>query len=121
MQKNLSRHSLLNVNIQPGFIDIIVTEGKKLLLCNSFEYKSPEDALYYILFVCEQLNLEPQEIQTAVFGEIENQSAVYHLLQKYLKNIYTGEPPSSLKFTYGFEKLPSHFYFAAFSQLLCES
>ena len=45
------------VHFNPGHFEIIVIQNQKLLLFNSFEYKTPEDFIYYLLFTAEQLNM----------------------------------------------------------------
>jgi hypothetical protein len=111
---------VMYMHFRSGWIDLIVTEGKKLVLCNSFNYKSTEDAVYYILLVCEQLGLNPPSLDLVIIGEIEKESAIMLLLQKYIANIQYGERLKTAQFSYGFDKLPSHFYHSVFSHALCE-
>ena len=111
------RKQKLHLNFNTGLLDVVVSEGKNLLLCNTFQYKSDEDALYYALLVCEQLNVEDPKV--AISGRIEKQSGVSTLLSNHFSNVIFAEPP--VDFAYGFEKLNKHLYNTAFSHLLCES
>jgi hypothetical protein len=45
------------VHINTGHFEIIVGTKTNLF---TFDYKTPEDFLYYILFTAEQLNLNPK-------------------------------------------------------------
>jgi hypothetical protein len=108
------------VHFRNSWVDILVTEDKKLILANSFNYKSIEDAVYYILSVFEQLGLNPHSIGLTIMGEIEKESAISQLLCKYLANISYSSRLQAAQFSYGFDKLPSHFYHSVFSHALCE-
>jgi len=107
----------LSVHFHSGFMDVFVTEGRKLLLCNTFTYKANEDALYYLLFVCEQLSVNTEKIQLTIYGELEKGGALNHLLGQHIRNISFSQRPKTTEFTYGFDSIPEHFYFSVFSSI----
>jgi hypothetical protein len=80
-----------------------------------------EDAVYYVLLVCEQLSLNPQSVEVEMMGEIEKESAISNLMQNYISRIHFSERIKTLQFSYGFDTIPSHFYYSVFSHALCES
>ena len=82
---NFSEKIFLNIN--DGFIDILLFKHKKLEFYNSFEYNSNEDILYYILFCLNQLDLNPDKIHVSCTGNISLDSKVYELLYSYIRNI----------------------------------
>ena len=82
---NFSEKIFLNIN--DGFIDILLFKHKKLEFYNSFEYNSNEDILYYILFCLNQLDLNPDKIHVSCTGNISLDSKVYELLYTYIRNI----------------------------------
>ena len=84
--KNNSEKKMF-VHINSGHFEIIVVQNQKLLLFNSFEYSTPEDFLYYILFTAEQLSLNPEEFPLELIGEIDTESDYYQLAYKYIRNI----------------------------------
>jgi hypothetical protein len=47
-------------SFQSRSFEIIVIQNQQLLLFNSFEYLTPEDFIYYVLFTAEQLNINPE-------------------------------------------------------------
>jgi hypothetical protein len=118
---NKMNGKLLVVNIRQDYIDIIVTEGKQLKLINSFNYKTTEDILYYVLFVCDRLQLNPESTQTYLMGQIEKESAAFHMLYKYIKELTFASHPGTFEFSYLFGEIPAHYYFNLFSLPLCES
>jgi len=75
------------VHIQPGHFELVVTHGQKLLLFNSFEYASPEDFLYYLLFTMEQLNLNPETASVWLLGTITAESPLYAMAYTYIRNL----------------------------------
>ena len=75
------------VHINTGHFEIIVVQNQKLLLFNSFDYNTPEDFLYYILFTAEQLNLNPENIALELIGNIDTESDYYKIAYKYIRNV----------------------------------
>ena len=60
----------MNVNANNKFIDILVTKSKDLHLYNTFNCESSNDLLYFILYVYEQLKLNPEEIELTIDGQV---------------------------------------------------
>lgn len=108
------------VHVQLTHFEIIVVEGGKLLLYNTFRYQTIEDFMYYLLFVCEQLQLNPETLDLVLNGEIEKNSALYSILYKYIRNIHFGSRNENYEYSYGFDNISPHFYYSLLSQHLCE-
>jgi len=68
-------------------IALAVINQKKVLLYNQFQYHTKEDFLYYILFVYEQLHLNPEEHKLKLFGKIEEDSNLFEICYKYIKKV----------------------------------
>ena len=75
------------VNINSGHFEIVVIQNQKLLLFNSFDYQTPEDFLYYLLFTAEQLNMNPENFKLELLGSIVEEDDFYQLAYKYIRNI----------------------------------
>ena len=75
------------VHFNPGHFEIIVIQNQKLLLFNSFEYKTPEDFIYYLLFAAEQLNMNPESFQLELLGAISEEDDFYKIAFKYIGNV----------------------------------
>ncbi|HMT27750.1 MAG TPA: DUF3822 family protein, partial [Bacteroidia bacterium] len=89
-----SEFEMMTVNAHQHFIEIIVTRGKEILLYNSYYFESPEELVYYILFACEQLHLNPENIDVQFAGEISLTDSAYMLARKYIRNTQMAERPS---------------------------
>ncbi|MBK9671350.1 MAG: DUF3822 family protein [Bacteroidetes bacterium] len=116
--KNSASKTLV-IHLQQNHFELLVMEDKKLLFANIFAFQTAEDFLYYTLFVCEQLKLNPESMEFRINGEVEKNSAIILLLSKYVRNIKFGKRPEMFEYSYVFDSVPSHFYFNLFSQVLC--
>jgi len=75
------------VNFNPEHFEIIVVQNQKLLLFNSFEYNTPEDFIYYLLFTAEQSNLNPEIFPLELLGTIQKNDPFYAIAYKYIRNV----------------------------------
>ena len=75
------------VYVCEGHFEIVVIQNQQLQLFNSFDYKTPEDFIYYILFTAEQLQLNPEHFKLEVLGAIHEEDDYYKIAFKYVRNI----------------------------------
>lgn len=78
---------IIYVNINKSYLNIIVFKGKKLYYSNTFNYKSKDDILYFLLFVMEQNKLVNDKTKIKLIGEKEDINQHYTYLSKFVKNI----------------------------------
>lgn len=114
VNKNSSGRKVL-AHIQQNRFDLIITEGGILLLANTYRYQSAEDVVYFLLFACEQLKLNPEQLPLEITGEIEPASVVALLIKKYVRNVTFGKRPVEARFATGFGQLPSHYHYNLFA------
>ena len=84
--KNIDEKQVF-IHIQESHFEIVVAHNQKLLLYNSFEYNTPEDFLYYLLFTLEQLSLNPETVKVILLGKIAKTNPCYTLAYTYIRNI----------------------------------
>ena len=77
----------LFVHVSESHFEIIVLQNQKLHLHNSFDHKTPEDFIYYILFTAEQLQLNPENFKLKLLGNITEDDAFYKIAFRYIRNI----------------------------------
>lgn len=87
------------IHLQETHFEIIVSNNLKLLLHNSFEYKTPEDFVYYLLFTLEQLQLNPETVSVFLLGKISENHPCFEIAYRYVRNI-TLLPTSNLEMQY---------------------
>ena len=75
------------INITDHIFDFITVKNGELIICNSYEFTTAEDFIYYILFCLEQLKLNPDTIDLYIFGSIEKEEDTYKILYNYIRNI----------------------------------
>lgn len=103
-----------------GYYDLVVFKGDKLLLCNTFNYETKEDFIYYLLFTAEQLKLDPTEFQLNLLGDITRSSPLFEITYTYIKNVDILNPQFDLQIS---EDVPEGFQREAFlllKSLKCE-
>ena len=103
------------VHVGASHVEFVFIEGKNLLFYNTFNYHTAEDFIYYLLFVFEQLQLNPEKTEVNLVGEIEKSSAIYALIQKYIRNIKFAERIDTADYSYQLQTLPKHYYFTLFN------
>ncbi|WP_445458020.1 DUF3822 family protein [Flavobacterium sp. HNIBRBA15423] len=74
------------VHIQKGHFEIVIVKNQQLLLFNSFEYATPEDFIYYILFTYEQLQLSPEIVVAHLFGQVDETDDYFKIAYKFIRN-----------------------------------
>lgn len=75
------------VNVREEVLDIVVVQDKALQLVNSFSLKSIEDAIYFILNIFEQLELDVATFpMVLIFADNINDDLV-DILKKYVVHV----------------------------------
>ena len=105
--------------VKESKIEIIVLQKEKLFFQNTFSWISENDVLYFVLFLYEQLELEPEEAELYIFGKVDQGDKIYSLLYDYIRNIKFGEISKNLSFSKELSSINDHQHFGLFSQLLC--
>ncbi|WP_291129693.1 DUF3822 family protein [Flavobacterium sp. UBA7682] len=75
------------VHVSDSHFEIVIVQNQKLQLFNTFDYKTAEDFIYYILFTAEQLHLNPEHFKLELLGKITEGDALYTIAYKYVRNI----------------------------------
>lgn len=94
-----STHTKLYVTLDSyQSFDIIAANNGQLLLLNTFEYTTKEDFIYYILFVVEQLQLDPEIIHLEFIGNIKEDDDLFQIAYKYIRFVTIYKPDYNYKF-----------------------
>ena len=97
-EKNKDKKTVY-LNIENDSFDIAVFNEGKLILFNSFDYITPEDFIYYVLFTFEQLQLNPEQVETFFTGKITEQDALYKLAYTYIRHVAIAKTDYKFQFT----------------------
>jgi hypothetical protein len=114
--KNINDKAYLHIN--NNALNICVFRKEKLIFNNSFNFYTNEDLLYFTLFVFEQLKLDPEKVETRIYGDIKNGDTSHQMLYEYIRNIKFGSRPNHLNFSSEFNKIEGHQFYSLFSQTI---
>ncbi len=67
--------------------DLIVFSKGKLLLCNSYNYETAQDFIYYLIFTAEQLQFNPETFLLQFLGDIRTDSDCYKIATTYIRHV----------------------------------
>ena len=107
-EKNASGNKMF-IHVNSTHFEIIVTKKGTLALYNTFEHHTVEDFIYYVLFTAEQLDLNPEDIETVLLGAITKDDALYNILYKYVRHINFGRRKDNFAVTEDIKNNHSHF------------
>lgn len=111
---NAAEEHRVFVNIRNQVAQIAVFERQNLLFYNAFTFSASPDLLYYILMVYDQFRLDPREIPLTVGGNLLEDSELYRLLYRFIRDIRFAELPGYYQLPNRAETLPGHCYFDLF-------
>jgi hypothetical protein len=118
--KNMAGRKVF-LNLREGQFDLLVFEGKQLKYCNAFHFLTTEDIAYYVIFVFEQLNMNPEETGLALLGNVDKFSPVFDLLFRYIRNVEFVSRNDGIAYSYLFNDVPGHFYYTLLNSSSCGS
>lgn len=105
----------VHAHIRQGQFDLIVSDNGKLLLANVYAYHTPEDFIYFLLFAAEQLKLNPEKFNLEISGEVEADSAIGIIANKYIRNVKFADRPAGVRFSEGFNQFPPQYHYNLFA------
>ena len=100
-------------------IEILVMKEDKLYLHNIFTYTNEKDILYYILYIYEQLVLDPNKNPIYIYGNVDRKDDLYLLLYKYIQEVRFGSRNQGTIVSDNIKTVKRHEYYALFSQITC--
>lgn len=110
----------LFLSVGPQELTIVVVRDKQPLFCNVFAYNSPEDFIYYVILVMQELTLNPDEDPVVVYGDLMHDSELFSILRKYIRHVRFGIRPYDLSYSYRLNDVFEYRYFELYSLHLCE-
>jgi len=107
------------VNLGKSVIDIIVLSNKKLVMCNSFKFKSNTDALYHILNVFDKFRLSTLLTEIYLSGRVHKESDFYQLAIQYLGKIKLNKPNQNYAYSYLFKNIEDYQFLNLINSIQC--
>jgi len=107
--------------LHEGLLEICLIENNKLKLYNTFAFQTPEDLVYYPLFIAEQFKLSTESLQLYLAGNIARESPAFDIMQKYFAHVQMAPLDKRSKYAVRMEEeqvYPS--FLPLFTTRLCE-
>ena len=120
LNRNHKEDKSMFLYVESNLITIVIAKSKSLEFCNSFAFTTPDDFIYYVMFVIDQLKFNVELNTVTVWGDLLPDSPMYKKLFKYIRNVSFGTKPGSIYFGYNFDEIFDHNYFDLYSMHLCE-
>ena len=111
---NTGEEHRLFVNLRNQVAQIAVFERQNLLFYNSFAFSASPDLLYYVLLLYDQFRLDPRDTPLIVAGNLLEDSELYRLFYRFIRDIRFPELPGYFQMPADVEILPGHCYFELF-------
>ncbi len=118
--KNKTDQNTLFLNLQENSFDIVNLRSNKLFYFNNFGFRTKEDFIYFLLSAIEHLNLNPEDVEIILMGEINKGMNIYEMIYQYIRNFSFVERNQSLSYSYIFDDIKPHSYYSLFNSVQCE-
>jgi hypothetical protein len=118
--KNLDTEDTVFTYVRHSYFDVVYLKNQQLFFSNSFKYNTKEDLIYYLIFVFEQLKMNPEKVQLKIMGEISKEDAVFEMLFRYIRHIEFIDRNEDFFYSHVFDSLPKHSYYNLLNFQLCE-
>jgi hypothetical protein len=112
--------AVMQVYFRGKELRVMVFRDHALQLMQGYEYNTPADVLYYLLRICQQLQLHQAEVKIILSGFVEKDSAIYRELYKFFINLEFDILPAEIKLAAALQQYPEHYYSFISKLALCE-
>jgi hypothetical protein len=119
--KNLIADKRIFIYVREAAFNMLIFDKKQLVFSNSFHFMTPEDLIYFVIFVMEQSDLNPEEVPVTLLGAIDVKTPHYDLIFRYIRNVEFGSRNESTGFSYVFDDVPGHYFYPLLNPVLCGS
>jgi hypothetical protein len=110
---------IMAVNINHHFIDVAVSSSGRLKLYNTFQYKEPADLLYFILYICNQFEMDPLHLDLTLSGELSDMMSYRDVVREYIPGVQTLKTTDTY-LAEGLAKVKESNYLTLFNLIHCE-
>ena len=69
-------------------MEVFAFRQNRFKFCNVFEASRSNDALYFLLYVWKQLQLQPEQDELHIVGDIPGEQDMISTLRRYVQNVY---------------------------------
>ncbi len=99
------------LHVRETHFDLVVMDQFKLYFANTFEFRRPEDLVYFVIFSLEQLGFSQEQAEVVLMGKITRNTPLYNLVFKYLRRVEFARRNPGCEYSFVFNEIPQHAYF----------
>ncbi len=103
----------------PGQLKTILKKEGKLQAVQLFAFKTPEDAIYHLLNLCQSFEVNVTNCELLLSGMITENSALYKEIYKYFNQIKFEGLSDQFQYPKEINHYPSHYFSHLFSIAAC--
>lgn len=118
--KGKANFNRIYAQVNPGFIDLVVVKAGKLVLYNSFHFKTEKDLAFYVLYVFDQFKLSTKQTTLEICGFTDESDEYVQLLRSYIREIVFQEFNRSFSYSLSFNELAQHHFSNLINLFRCE-
>ena len=109
----------IHIHVEREFFNITVFDNINLNLCNTFQYKTSSDILYFVLNIFTRLNISRDETLW-LSGLVRKNRDLIPSLSGYIRNISFAWPSGNYNFSYVFNDSDLYRFLNLFTIMSCE-
>jgi hypothetical protein len=117
--KNRINRRKMFLHVREHDFDLLVYDGRQIEFYNTFHFQAPADIIYFVIFVMEQMDLNPEETGLILMGNIDRDSDAFRLLYKYIRNIEFTARNDLFNYSYTFDNIPPHHHYLLLNFRIC--
>jgi hypothetical protein len=107
-------------NVEKNNLTVLIIRDGSLIFCNTFHFNTPEDFMYFLVFVMQEQKLNPDKDPVLIWGDITHDSALFTLMRKYIRHVQFGGRVTGVAYSYKLEEQFEHRFLDVYSLHFCE-
>jgi Protein of unknown function (DUF3822) len=108
------------INVREHHFQVLFFDGGNLIFCNSYQFATTQDFIYYILLIFDQFKLKPEITPVTLAGQVSQNSDLYNWLYRYIRNIYWAQLPVQYRPGVKMNAIPPYIFFDLYSLKLAD-
>jgi hypothetical protein len=108
------------LQIFSDFFDILVLSHDKVQLYNNFSFRNPDECMYFIMYIYEQLKLDPETVELTACGDISKTTELFQKIKKFIRVVQMDKLNDQFLYSYIVNDIPQANFINLFNVYRCE-
>lgn len=110
IDRTLTSNENLFLYFEDEYVTVLFWSEHQLRCCNRFGYRNVQDMTYYVLYVLDELGVDPETVHAFIYGESTPFAESYIALSRFVPTMRVGQSPPGLNPSADLDELPEHRY-----------